>query len=108
MIDQALFPKGRTHITALDTTAQTVVAAGARRKFTHFIISGGNAAEIVIFRAVDDAPEYFRVAVPAASTVVVPGFDCGPQGLEVATVTAAGDVYVTAFYVAFGALDADA
>lgn len=95
-----LFPKleSVTEISSLTTTAQAVVAAGSSKAFAYVTIAGGAADEIVIFRAVDNTPEYFRVAVPAGSTVVHPGFETDPdEGLEVVTASAAGDVTVAFF-----------
>lgn len=95
-----LFPllSAAIQIASLTDTAQTVVAVGAATLITWGIINGGAADEVVIFRAVDNTPEYFRVTVPSGSSVIVPGFTVDPlQGLEIITVDAAADIDCTFF-----------
>lgn len=101
----------RVTITALTNVAQTVFAASGlspdfgKVLILGFVINGGAAAEQVIFRAVDNAPEYFRVNVGAA------GFQAheepfeipADEGLELITASLAGDVEVTIFYFVPGA-----
>ena len=55
------------------------------------VLVGGAAAEVVIFRSQDGNTEYFRVTVPIATVVVLPGFEC-TSDLEILTASAAGDV----------------
>ena len=97
--DITQFPRGRVHVAALSNTAKTLFAANVKAKITHIVISGGAAAEVVIFRDLDDSPEIVRVAVAAGQTKVIPGWQVTDQGIEVITVDAAGDVTVTAFTV---------
>lgn len=95
--DFSQFPKGRTRYTDVDTTAQTIFTGPGRVAGIH--IRGGAAAEIVIFRAVDDSPVYFQhdiAATPASTYIPVSFF--AEDGLEVLTASAAGDVEVTVFY----------
>lgn len=94
--DGSEYPKGKALAASLTTTPQTLYAGKA--KVSHFVVGGGAADEIVIFRAVDDSPEYMRVPVLAGTTVVVPGFEIGAEGLEVVTASLAGDVTVAAFH----------
>lgn len=99
-IDNVMFPKGRATITALTNVSQVILAASLGRiKITHLIISGGVAAESVIFTSADGVTEYFRISVPAGDTAIVPGFDCPATGLAAITSSAAGDVDVATFYV---------
>lgn len=89
--------KARFAIDDLSNTATTVFTAG--RWVTGVTVSGGAAAEIVIFRATADTPEYRRVPVGIAgfATFEFPWFAEG--GLEVLTASAAGDVGVTIDYL---------
>lgn len=91
------FPRGYVHIAALSDTAKQIAAAdGPTLKICYFVISGGAADEIVIFRDADDSPEQQRVAVPSGATVVIPGFQTTTEGLEVVCASSAGDITVTA------------
>ena len=84
----------------LTSTAQTVYATGTNHKIAWGIVAGGAAAEKVIFRAIDDGPEYFRVSVPINDTATFFGFEVDTdEGLEVITESAAGDVDVSFFEV---------
>ena len=67
------------------------------RRVVWCILEGGAADETVIFRAVGGTPEYQRVDVAAGATVTVKlGQNVNANnGLEVATLTAAGDVAVS-------------
>ena len=95
--DFSQHPRGRTSITDLSDTAQTIFTGPGRVEGIH--IFGGSAAEIVIFRAVDDSPEYFRHDIGAApSSVYLPMSFFAEDGLEVITASAAGAVRVTVFY----------
>lgn len=87
-------------ITSLTTTAQTVFAASERHWFKGIHLLGGAADEIVIFRAVDNSPEFFRLPIAAgvAAYYEIAG-ESGAEGLEVVTASAAGDVTVAVFEV---------
>ena len=90
------FPRGRSQITSLTTTAQSVFTGPNR--VAGVVINGGAAAEIVIFRANDDSPEYFRYHIAANTSAFLPVSFFAEDGLEVITASAAGDVTVTVFY----------
>ncbi|MGH7894862.1 MAG: hypothetical protein ACREQL_09345 [Candidatus Binatia bacterium] len=100
-------------ITALTDTAQTVFAAvagsTAGTDISVIHLSGGAAAEIVIFRAVDDSPEYFRVklAILEDKWLIFPSDRplriAKSEGLEVITASAAADVDVQCFFFQPGA-----
>ena len=94
--DFSEFPRGRTQVTSLTNTAQSVFTGPGR--VSGVVINGGANPEIVIFRANDDSPEYFRFDIAATSSVYIPVRFFAEEGLEVLTATAAGDVTVTVFY----------
>lgn len=96
MHSQIAYPKGRFNVTDLDTTPQEVFTGG--RGVSGIRIIGGAAAEIVIFRAVDNSPEYFRINVGIGEQYVddLPWY--AEEGLEVLTASGAGDVSVTVHY----------
>lgn len=100
--DQTEYPRGIFHTAVLTNAAQDVGTAGEKIKVSHFLLTGGAAAEIVIFRNSAGTNEYFRVPLAAGEKVVVPrGFVAevgASHGLEVLTADAAGDVYCTIFY----------
>jgi hypothetical protein len=92
--------------TNLSNTAQEVFSAtsgsfgGTDVDVIH--LRGGAAAEVVIFRAVDDSPEYFRVSLAIGEEKWLlfpkPVRFASDQGLEVITADAAGDVTVELYY----------
>lgn len=95
--EQTEYPSGTFTTQALTTTPQTVFSGKA--KVSHMVLQGGAAAEIVIFRAVDNSPELFRIKLAIGETVVIPrGFKVDSEGLEILTASAAGDVAVTIWY----------
>jgi hypothetical protein len=102
----------RVTVTALTNVAQAIFAASGvtddlgSKLILGFLINGGAAAEVVIFRATDDTPEYFRVNVAAAGFAYhdQPFEISAAEGLELITASAAGDVEVTVFYYQPGAL----
>jgi len=89
--------KARFNAADLADTAQAVFSNG--RWVVGVSITGGAAAEIVIFRATADTPEYRRVNVGIAgfATIDFPWF--AEAGLEVLTASAAGDVNITIDYL---------
>lgn len=105
-MDVAPIANSRVQIASLTNTAQTVFAAsGVAGDYGHKVVLGwilmnGAAQHDVIFRAVDDSPEYFRVRVAANQTLAseLPFAVNSAEGLEVITGDAAGDVYITFFY----------
>ncbi len=92
-----IYPRGRTVVTSLTNTAQSIFTGAWR--VAGVVMTGGASAEVVIFRANDDSPEYFRYSLPAGTSVFLPVHFYAEDGLEVITATAAGDVTVTVFYV---------
>ncbi len=96
----------RVTVTSLTNTAQSIFAATAGATgnilVNGIIVNGGAAAEIVIFRAEDDSPEYFRISVPIGDTKYIefrtPLAISALDGMEALTASAAGDVEVTVFY----------
>lgn len=98
---------------SLTDTAQTLFAAVAGamgfQEVSVLHLVGGAAAEIVIFRAEDNLPEYFRVNLAALEDKWIvfptdrPLAFAKVEGLEVITASAAGDVTVEAYYWAPGA-----
>jgi hypothetical protein len=111
-MDQSALPvaNARVTIAALTNTAQavftSVASALGQQVILGFLINGGAAAEVVIFRATDDSPEYFRVNIGAGGFALheQPFCIAMSEGLEVITASAAGDVEVTVFYYVPGAL----
>jgi hypothetical protein len=90
---------------ALTTTPQTVFTG--KRKVSHMVITGGAALETIIFRGIDNTPEYWRLLVPISATITISrGWevyaeesDGSGSGLEILTLDPAGDVGVAIFYV---------
>src|SRR3990172_6979744 len=76
-------------VTQLGVVSQTLLPAFPNRIVQWCVIVGGAADEEVIFRAVDDTPEYRRETVAAGAKVVVPiSAQIPPGGLEVLTASA--------------------
>jgi hypothetical protein len=102
-------PNATAKASSLTNTAQTLLDAvsgavgGTDVLGVH--IRGGAAAEVVIFRAVDDTPEYFRVPIAANGfeELKLPFRVARSEGLEVLTADTAGDVEVVLFYYVPGA-----
>jgi hypothetical protein len=103
MIEQQyIFPRGRVYTPTISDTPTTVLAAGQRQKITHFILSGGAVAKNFMFETVDGLTVYQRVATPVLDTIIIPGFETTTGGLRVYATVAAGDLYLTTFYVLMG------
>lgn len=96
---QVAFARGRKTITDLTNAAQEVVANANELQITGVTISGGAAAEVVVFRSQDGNTTYFKVPVGIAGHTTIPFTWLADEGLEVLTESAAGDVGVTIFYV---------
>lgn len=90
------FPKGHFRTAVLTNSAQDV-ALGAIR-MVGFTVTGGAAAEIVIFRSADGATEYFRWNAAIGTSYHVPKRAYYALGLEVITASAAGDVQIEIDY----------
>lgn len=84
-------------VTSLTNTAQSILTGAGR--VNGVVINGGAAAEVVIFRATADTPEYFRYQIPIGASVFLPIRFFAEAGLEVITADAAGDVQVTVFFM---------
>ncbi len=99
--DFSEFPRGIFSTDVLTDSALLVKATDI--KVVHMVIGTGTALETIIFRAVDDSPEYFRIVCPANRMTQVGGFDTSRidpgGGLEVLTLSAAGNVSLAIFYV---------
>ena len=80
------------------TTAQGVGTASAKIKVSSSVLSGGAAAEEVIFRRTGAGAEILRIPLAIGENLeITRGFQAD-SGLEVLTADAAGDVHVTVFY----------
>ena len=89
-------PRGIFQTLNLSNVAQAVFTGG--RRVAGFFIVGGAAAEIVIFRKIDDT-EYFRIPVAIGALVDLSKSEFYANGgLELITASAAGDVQVVVFY----------
>lgn len=95
--DRGLYPRSVFSTAALDTTAQDVGTASVERRVAWGTITGGAAAEIVIFRDSAGSTEYFRQPVPIGAVIPLGGF-FAKDGLEVLTASAAGDVGLVLAY----------
>jgi hypothetical protein len=92
-------PTGLFAIADLSNAAREVVASPNAIHVHGVVISGGAAAEQVIFRSqADGSTVYMTVDVPILTTVVIPFAWIAALGLEVITASAAGDVKVTIAY----------
>lgn len=100
MDDHFEFPRGIFNTLTLTNAAEDVGTASVPQRICWVRIYGGAAAEVVIFRSSDAATEYFRISVAITTQVWLPNmkFYCS-GGLEVITLTAAGDVEVQIGYV---------
>jgi hypothetical protein len=98
--DHFQFPRGLFQTLVLTNVAQDVGTAGVPQRVKWIDITGGAAAEVIIFRSSDGATEYFRLNVGIAGTLHLDGFSFyAKSGLEILTADAAGDVKVTIAYV---------
>jgi hypothetical protein len=99
--DHAEYPRGIFHTSTLTNVGQEVGPGDASAiKVSHIVIeSGGVGDDVIIFRNSFATAEYFRVRLAAQSTFVDARGFYAPDGLEVLTAIAAGDVYLTIFYV---------
>lgn len=91
-----LFPRGRARITALSTAPFTIFTEAHR---VRGIVLTTVTAATVIFRAIDDVPEYFRYTVPANTSVFLDIGFFAEEGLEILTAAASGNTDVTVFWV---------
>lgn len=92
--------RNKNHFYAADLSNTAVPVFTDGRYVQNIVISGGAAAEIVIFRAIADTPVWFQVPVGIAGSVVLSfsGNGLFLAGLEVLTASAAGDVSIAIFY----------
>lgn len=90
----------RVLVQNLTNTPQVVFAAGSNvdQVISHFAIAGGAQDEIVDVRTVTGNALIKRVPVKAGTYVEVTGFIIPEQGVQVVTVTAAGDVTVAVLF----------
>jgi hypothetical protein len=99
--DHNEYPRGVFHTAVLTNSPLDVGTAGVDLKVSHIHIRGAAASsKVVIFRNSAGTTEYFRIPLaPAENLVLNRGFQTNAGGLEVLTSAAAGDVYVTVWYV---------
>jgi hypothetical protein len=97
--DHAEYPRGVFHTAVLTNVAQDVGTSGQAVKVSHYLIrSGGGGNDVIIFRNSAGTSEYFRIDVPAQTSICDPRGFTADEGLEVLTLAAAGDVYLSVFY----------
>jgi hypothetical protein len=101
--DHAEYPRAVFHTRTLSNAPVAIPATATppaeSLKVSHVELRGGASTEVVIFEQLDGSAEYFRVSLSVNEVLVI---DRGWEafgGLRVQTATAAGDVWVTVFYV---------
>ena len=97
--DQTEYPRGIFSKIDLTNVAVDVGTPSEDKKISHYILQGGGSLETIIFRSSAGA-EFFRLQLQAAEVLIISRGFQAVGGLELLTLTAAGDVNVTIFYLA--------